>query len=85
MNDQDEYPFARPRELEWLARRGLCYPQTAASTSGASCFRGKSLPRPRQEYQPATVNYAPDRDPDHLGKFTACRPDAPSIVRLLRG
>jgi len=27
LNDQDEYPLARPRELEWLASRGLCIPQ----------------------------------------------------------
>jgi hypothetical protein len=34
MNNQDEYPFARPRELEWLASRGPCDPQTATEYVG---------------------------------------------------
>jgi hypothetical protein len=29
MNDQDEYPFARPQRATVLASRGLCDPQTA--------------------------------------------------------
>jgi hypothetical protein len=38
MNDRDEYPLARPRELEWLASHGLYYPETAAGYVGRKLF-----------------------------------------------
>jgi hypothetical protein len=38
MNDQDEYPFALPMELEWLASHSLCDPETAAGDVGRKLF-----------------------------------------------
>jgi hypothetical protein len=41
MNDQDEYPFAGPWGLEWLASHGLCDPETVAGHVGRKLFSGE--------------------------------------------
>ena len=47
MNDQNEYPFARPSELEWLASHGLGNPETAVGQVGRKLFSGKVLANSR--------------------------------------
>ena len=47
MNNQDEYPFARPRELEWLASRGPCDPQTATEYVGHKLFSQETFQQVR--------------------------------------
>ena len=59
MNDQDEYHFARPMELEWLASHGLYDPETAAGYVGRKLFSREVFAHARREYQRASANYAP--------------------------
>jgi hypothetical protein len=71
MNDQAEYPFSRPRELEWLASRGMCDPQTAAEYVGRKLLSQELFRQARQEYEQATANYASAHYPEFLGKFSS--------------
>ena len=59
MNDQDEYPFARLRELERLANHGLYDPETAAGYVGRKLFSREVVAHACQECQRASANYAP--------------------------
>jgi hypothetical protein len=82
MNDQDEYPFARPRELEWLASRGLCDPQTAAEYVGRKLLSREAFAQACQEYQHATANYASAHPPEFLGKFTVRKPNEYPLLEI---
>ena len=75
MNEQDEYSFTRPRELEWLACRGLCDPETAAEYVGRKLLSQEAFRQARQECEQATANYASAHYPQFLDKFTVRKPD----------
>jgi hypothetical protein len=79
---QDEYPFARPRELEWLASRGFCDPQTASEYVGRKLFSRQVFAQARKEYQRATANYASAHYPESLGKFTVRKPDEYPLLEI---
>jgi hypothetical protein len=79
MNSSDEYPFSRPRPLEWLASRGLCDPEIAAEYVGRKLLSKEAFSQARKEYQRATANYA---SPYHAG-FTLHKPDERPLLEIL--
>lgn len=82
MNEQDEYSFTRPRELEWLARRGLCDPETAAEYVGRKLLSQEAFRQARQECEQATANYASAHYPQFLDKFTVRKPDEYPLLEI---
>jgi hypothetical protein len=53
----DDYPNSRPRQLKWLAARGLCDPESAAEHVWPPCASPEAFAQARNEYQRATANY----------------------------
>jgi hypothetical protein len=78
MNSADDDPFSRPRQLEWLASRGLCDPQTGAKYVSRKLLSQEVFARARKEFERATANYASTY---HAG-FTLRKPDERHLLNI---
>ena len=78
MNSADDDPFSRPRQLEWLASRGLCDPQTGAKYVSRKLLSQEVFAQARKEFERATANYA---SPYHAG-FTLRKPDERHLLNI---